>query len=533
VRDKTNPRVRVSRRVKPSRRAWLVAWSLTLAGGAAGWAAFPPLGWWPMAMVSTALLFAATRLLTPWRAFTVALGYGFVMFLPLLWWAKFAAGVVPWVILSAACAVLLGLAAPTWRYAAKLVQPKAWCLQPLLFAVLFTAADTFRGYFPFNGFPWVRFCFSQADSPLARLARLGGAPLITFAAALAGALLVSAGDQFVRRGRVTWAKGAVALALAAGIIILPAAIPLPTAAQSGTLLVAGVQGDVAVTEEGLFAHQREVLQNHVDGTLALAAAGVQPDVVLWPENSTDIDPETNQEAWDAIDGAAQAIDAPILVGSIQYTETGQRYNLGVVWEPGVGITDRYAKQHPAPWAEYIPMRSFSRLFSKKVDLIQHDMLPGTKPAVLALPVERLGRSVTLGDVICFEVADDAVVTGSIANGAEILVIQTNNASFGHTSESTQQLAMSRLRAIEYGRATVQVSTVGISAVIAPDGTVLEQTGLFEAAQFTAELPLRTSKTPAVWLARPVAVGFMLVGLALALAGIGAGVVARRRGSSRS
>ena len=190
----------------------------------------------------------------------------------------------------------------------------------------------------------------------------------------------------------------------------------------------------------------------------------------------------NAEAAADIDAAAQAVDAPMLIGTIQYPESGGRYNTSLLWEPGVGPVASYSKQRPAPFAEYIPLRSLVRPFSSAVDLVQNDMLAGTEPGVVPLESARLGRTVQVGDVICFEVAYDGIVRESVREGAEILVVQTNNASFGYSAESTQQLAMARLRAVELGRATVQVSTVGVSAVIAPNGTVAQDTELFTADQ---------------------------------------------------
>src|SRR5690606_22928953 len=167
-----------------------------------------------------------------------------------------------------------------------------------------------------------------------------------------------------------------------------------------------------------------------------------------------------------------------------------------LWDAEQGVIDRYAKQRPAPFAEYIPMRDLARRFSDAVDRVRTDMLPGTGVAVVDLPSTRLDRDVRLGVGICFEVAYDRIIREAVQHGAEVLVVPTNNATFGITAESTQQLAMSRLRAIEHGRATVQISTVGVSGVITPRGRVVERTELFTPAQMKAELPLRTTLTPA-------------------------------------
>ncbi|MCJ7827161.1 MAG: hypothetical protein MUP36_02840 [Demequinaceae bacterium] len=125
------------------------------------------------------------------------------------------------------------------------------------------------------------------------------------------------------------------------------------------------------------------------------------------------------------------------------------------------------------------------------------MLAGDEAGVIEVPVERLGRDVPVGVVICFEVSYDGLVRDTVTGGAEILIVQTNNANFGLTPESVQQLAMTRFRAVETGRAAVQASTVGVSAVVAPDGSVVSQTRLFTADYLVGEVPLRTSITPAV------------------------------------
>jgi len=316
---------------------------------------------------------------------------------------------------------------------------------------------------------------------------------------------------------------------AVAVLAVGLAVPLATQAESGTLAVGAVQGNVSKPGLDAFENRREVLTNHVDGTYSLLDSVDQGDldIVLWPENGSDYDPQVDAQAATDIDGAAQAVGAPILVGAQEFPETGGRYNVGLLWEPGVGVVDRYAKQHPAPFAEYIPIRELVRPFSSAVDLVTNDMIAGTEVGTIALDSDRLGRTVTIGDVICFEVAYDGLVRDSVAAGAEMLVIQTNNASFGPTAESTQQLAMSQLRAMETGRTTVQISTVGVSAVIAPNGTIVSRTGLFTHEQMIEDVALRTSTTPAVAVG-PYVPWVTLAGALLLLgAAAGAGVQRRR------
>src|SRR5699024_8357640 len=200
------------------------------------------------------------------------------------------------------------------------------------------------------------------------------------------------------------------------------------------------------------------------------------------------------------------------------------YNERFLWQPGVGSTYAYAKQIPAAFAEYIPMREVARLFSPAVDMVRTDMAAGEEVGVVPVPVDRTGQTVDVGTVICFEVAYDALIRSAVQDGAELLVVPTNNASFGYTSESVQQLAMSRLRAVEHGRTTVQISTVGVSGVIAPDGTVLQETGLFTHEHFTADIPLRSTLTIADRLGDWPMIAFT----ALAVLALALGVITGRR-----
>ncbi len=325
-------------------------------------------------------------------------------------------------------------------------------------------------------------------------------------------------------GRTLVATATAAVVLGAGLLV-----PLDTRAEVGTLRVGAVQGNVPTPGQDAFAQQREVLHNHATGTEALLSQ-VEPgelDLVVWPENGSDVDPQVDDDAADEIDDAARAVDAPILVGTIEYPETGGRYNTAVMWEPGVGATAIYRKQHPAPFGEYIPLREVLRPFSSAIDLVRNDMIAGTEVGVVPLESERLGRTVPIGDVICFEIAYDTLVRDAVRAGGEILVVQTNNASFGFTDESTQQLAMSTIRAIELGRATVQISTVGVSAVIAPNGVASHRTGLFTAAGIVEELPLRTSLTPAAAMGGWPAWAVDALGVVVVLAGmVGAARVRR-------
>jgi apolipoprotein N-acyltransferase len=497
-------------------------WTLLLAaaGGVATRVAFPEPGWWPMAYLGVGLLFLALRRDRAWWNALVGLVWGLAFIGPLITWADEAAGLVPWLALTIAEAGFVALFAAAWTWARR--GEAVWRnggLQVVVFAVLWTGVEELRQVFPFGGFPWGRLAFSQSEAPMAALMSLAGTPLTSAAVAATGAML---GRAILAARRVRLLSAVGWLAGTAALMVVGLVVPLPTTAEGGTLKVGVVQGNVPGQGFDAFGEAFQVLDNHADGTRALLdrVAPGDLDLVLWPENGTDIDPQVNADAAATIDGAARAVDAPMLVGTVQYPQTGGRYNTSVLWEPEQGVVASYTKQRPAAFGEYIPMRGFARHFSSRVDDVNVDMLPGHEPGYVPLASARLGRTVGIGDVICFEVAYDDLVRSAVRTGGEVLVVQTNNASFGWTDESTQQLAMSRLRAIEHGRATVQVSTVGVSAVIAPNGALLDTTSLFTADQMVATLPLRESLTLATrlgswpaWITDALAVCVVVAGAA--------------------
>ena len=468
---------------------------LAALGGTVTELAFSERSWWAAAVIGVALLALALHGASARRGFMLGLLWGLGFFLPHIWWANEAVGPVPWVglagleslIVAAGCAG--AVIARRWHLAQR------WpVVGAAVFAVVWTTTEQVRQVWPFGGFPWGRLAFSQVDGPLVGLARFGGAPLVSFAVAALGFLLATVVVTVLTRTRLRTPRS---LAVAALIPIGVGLLPIPTEPQAGVLMVAAVQGNVSTPGLDAFAQAREVLENHVVATRALLE-DVRPgelDVILWPENASDINPRVDLLASQSIDGVAASLGAPILLGTDHRTDD-VRYNDMVLWEPGRGATYSYSKQVPAAFGEYVPWRSFFRLFSPEVDRVRVDMARGSEPAVVPIQVDRLGRGVVLAAPICFEVAYDAVVRDAVRAGAEVLVVPTNNASFGYTAESIQQLAMSRFRAVEHGRGAVQISTVGVSGVIRPDGALVDRTELFTQDSMLAELPLRTSITMA-------------------------------------
>jgi apolipoprotein N-acyltransferase len=498
----------------PLRRRF--ALPLALAAGIALLLALPPYDLWWLAPAGVALLAAATHRRRLRSGFGLGFLAGLVLFVPLLNWTSFAAGWLPWALLSLAEAVYLGLTglATAWLSPAL----DRWrALWPPALGLLWVTQEALRDRAPFGGFPWGRLAFSQGDSPTLRLAAYGGAPLVTFAVAAAGGCVAA----------LLWQRPSRrALGLLAGLAALlagPAALPLGDGGGS-TKVVAIVQGNVPRLGLDFNVQRRAVLDNHAEATLKLAAAveagtAKQPDLVIWPENASDIDPLRNQDAAQEIAAAADTIGAPILVGAVLRTDNpADIKNAGILWNPVTGpdLAQQYVKRHPVPFAEYMPMRSVAKLVSDKVDLVRN-MLAGDHPGVIRT------AGLTLGDVICFEVAYDGIVRDTVTGGAQILAVQTNNATF-NSAEARQQLAMVRLRAVEHGRESLMASTVGVSAFVGADGGVHDESGFNEPSVMVRDMRLNESRT----LATRLGVWPEMVAVALTVAGLAGAFTLRRK-----
>ncbi len=488
------------------RRSWPWRTLLAALGGLAMLLAFPGYGLIGLAPLGPAALTLAVRGRRARGGAWLGLVTGLTFFVPLLSWTGIYVGPVPWLALATSQALYVALVGAAAAVVSRL---RFW---PLWTAALWVGAEALRGRLPFGGFPWGRLGFSQTDGPLMSLAAYGGVPLVSFAVALIGTLLAAAALALHRAWRTSSVpeERAPSLRAAALLVVAVLAVPLVGALAwlplPGSSLTAGgdavtvalVQGNVPRAGLDFNAQRRAVLDNHVERTLELAQAvedgeQARPDLVIWPENSSDIDPYANDDAARAIDRAAEAIGVPILVGAVVDGPGDTVRNTAIVWDPENGPGDTYDKRHPVPFAEYIPYRSFFRTFSDKVDLVRRDFLPGDEVGVLDV------GDAALGDLICFEVVYDGLTRDVVEGGAGMLVVQTNNATFGFTDESEQQLALSRLRAVEHGRTVAIAATSGISAVVAPDGTVVRDTALFTPAVVVVDVAQRSSTTVATRL----------------------------------
>ena len=423
--------------------------------------------------------------------FGVGLLFGLGYFVPLLPWIGIYVGPVPWLALAAVEAIFVGLGGAAIAKVARLPGAPIWA------AALWVATEAVTSRFPFGGFPWGKIAFSQADGPFVWLAAIGGTPLVSFGAVLSGFGLAVLMGELAGTGRIARPSAVPVLCAVLPLLVAFLAPSWVTGAHhtepAHTVTIAAVQGNVPRLGLDFNAQRRAVLDYHIRRTRVLAqdiAAHrvAKPDLVIWPENSSDIDPLRNPDAYAEISATVDQLGAPLLVGAVLVApDNHHTTNTSLVWEPRVGPTQRNDKRRVEPFGEYLPWRPLFRLLSSYADRAGY-FVAGHGPGVVTM------AHVKVGVAICWEIAFDGTVNESIRNGAQLLAVPSNNATFGKSEMTFQQLAMSRLRAVEHDRAVVVAATTGESAIIAPNGMLIDHTPLFTPAALVARIPLLDTTT---------------------------------------
>jgi apolipoprotein N-acyltransferase len=466
------------------------AWLIAIGSGAMLSLAYPPIGFGPYALIAVACLLVALRGRGALRGFLLGTVAGFTYFAFLMLWMQ-VIGLDAWLLLAAYCGLWIGFIG----FGATLVMRLP--LWPIWFAGLWVLSEGLRGRVPFGGYPWGELAFSQADQDIARwshfigMAGFSGLLAVIAGAGLAAILAAHAGR---RTPAILWSS----------VVVLPflvAAIWQPppggdTIGGPPTEHIAIVQGGTPQLGMGALDVRRVVLENHVQQTLDLAAAidageVPQPAFVLWPENSTDIDPFGDATVAADIQRAADAVGAPIVVGAVIAVPDvpGAAKNVGIVWNPETGPAELYVKNRPVPFGEFIPFREQLAPIIGRFERIPRDFVAGDQPGVLT------PGGVLIGNVICFEVAYEDVINAVVSGGARVITVQTNNATYGNTAQPAQQFDIERMRSLQTGRSVVIAATTGISAVIGPDGTPLEVIAENEVGFAVVDVPLRGQVPP--------------------------------------
>lgn len=470
--------------------------------------------------LSVTLMLLAIRGLRFWAAFGIGLLAGLSFHLSQVEWLTLYLGPIPWLALGTLEALIfasgMGATALVWRWLGLSPRPGLRRVGlSLALAVMFVAREWVANNLPYGGFPWSRLAQSQADSPLANWAFYGGLGALSLVVAILAAQLAvwlgswlehrqgggvapDAEEALARGSRLggAWtatkpAAAVVSLSVSIGLILVSAVTVLPKTGD-GLLVVGAVQGNA---NAGLFANpdRGSILRNHLEATELLpdTVTGEPLDVIVWPENASDVSPLADPEVAAQLDALVQDRQLPLVFGTI--TSRGEAiYNSSIYWDPDEGPIDYYDKKRPVPFAEYVPDRDFwYQLAPDLVGLISRGYDFGTRDGIFEL------AKADAGVLICFEIAIDAIGRELVRDGAQIIFSQTNNADFGRSDETFQQFAFARLRAIETGRAIVNISTVGVSGMILPNGEVIEELPFYEPAAMAAAMPLRSDLTPAM------------------------------------
>jgi apolipoprotein N-acyltransferase len=429
----------------------LVALLLSALSGALLSAAYEPVGKWWVAPIAVAVHMYALTLTH--RKVVSTFIFAATLNLIVLHWSSTFVGSIPWII--------LGLGLSLFYLPLALVSRWGMTSYPLIFIIM----EEVRNRFPFGGFGWVRIAYTQADAPFSKIAAIGGASALS-ALSVVCALIVFYGASR-KFSYITF------------LPFLLLFVPVNLTAVSATNVLM-IQGNVPQMGLDFNSRAKAVFNNHFQRTQEELTKDPNVDFVLWPENSVDVDPFTNQDVKQALD----TVEKPLIIGAI--VGKGNKFlNTSILW--GGELPPIYIKQHLTPFGEYIPLRSLASKISPYTDRVT-DFEPGQSQVLFTI------KDAVIAPIICFELVDDQLLHEA-ALTSNILAVQTNSATFGMSAESAQQLSITRVRAIEHGRNIVSVSTTGHSAVIDYNGNVVQKTVMGTADTIRATVDLVEGKTP--------------------------------------
>ena len=431
----------------------------------------PPWGWWPLAFIGIAIFARITTSGTtrPRTQFLFGTIFAFGWFAPGMCWMWFLTppGYVIAVLLFAA---LHGVASVIGSRS----------MYPLVALPLAHAlAETFRFSFPFGGVPLASLAISQSASPLVGIVRIGGPLLLTFCVLQIGFAL----SQLVVAPRIKH----IAVFSAFIVLIVCAGIIAPRGNDTGeTRTIAAVQGGGPQGTLAINTNPRDVVERHLAATRDINSTNL--DMVIWPENVIDVADFYNSDERIEIAEQAARLGAPFVVGITEDMNARYFTNAQIVVNEDGTLGDRYDKVRRVPFGEFVPLRGLLEALGAPVDRIPRDALAGSDIARLQV------GDTTVGVAISWEVFFSGRANEGIEAGGSMLVNPTNGSSYTGTILQTQQIASSRLRAIENGRWLVQVSPTGFSAFISPTGEVFDRTGVSEQRVLERTINLRSGRT---------------------------------------
>ena len=442
----------------------------------------PPWGWWPLAYVGVAV-FATCRPNSNRARFMFGTMFALAWLAPGMAWMWFltAPGYVIAAILFSAlhgvAAMITGAVTDQHKHRA-IVGPLAH-----------TLAEALRFSFPFGGVPLATLAISQAASPIAPIVRVGGPLLLTYVVLQIGFLLSNLRKIETQKHSVRTALIAVVV-----VAVLPIAGSIaPHGHDIGrSLNIAAVQGGGPQGTLAINTNSRDVVIRHLEATQTIAGGSAstnkQLDLVIWPENVIDVSSFSSSVERTEVAAEAARLNAPFLVGITEDLDNRYFTNAQVVVNTDGSLGDRYDKVRRVPFGEFVPMRGLLEAVGAPVDRIPRDAMAGQDTAILR------AADTTIAVVISWEVFFAGRANEGVERGATLLVNPTNGSSYTGTILQTQQIASSRLRALETGRWLVQVSPTGFSAFVSPSGQVFDRTGVSEQHVIIREVQLRSGRT---------------------------------------
>ena len=419
-------------------------------------AAFEPIGLWFLAIFGFALFFF--KLTSSDRPVIESFIFGFTLNAIVLYWSGKYVGALPWLLLALLQALFYLPIGLIYRRTKSL-----W-----LSALALLLMEELRARFPFGGFGWTRIAFSQVESPALPIVAIGGVLALS-------AFTIIIAILFARFG----AKSFITIA-----ILFIASVLLPQNPQgSGSVRLLAVQGNTPEVGLEFNSRAKAVFNLHRDATREFATQ--RYDAIIWPENAIDIDPRKHPEVASDIKELTKDLKTPLIAGVVQQ-ENGRPENASIMYSKEGKPQSVYVKRGLTPFGEFMPLRALAEFVSPMAKTVI-DFAPGDKL------VTHQVAGAQLGPIICYELIIDSLVR-DMANSSAAFIVQTNSATFANTAESAQQLAITRIRAVEHSRAILSVSTVGISAFIDNNGQVLSKTAENKKAFLVGDLPLSTNRT---------------------------------------
>jgi apolipoprotein N-acyltransferase len=368
-------------------------------------------------------------------------------------------------------------------------------------------AEWVRWSWPFGGVPLSTIAMGQADSPLAPTVRVLGPLLLVALVASIGVAISAAFDREWRT--VATVIGFVAVALGWAAIA-------PDGYAVRSINAAVVQGGGEQRTRATPGDGPIVLQRHIEASTLVRTP---VDLVVWPENVVNPEPPylappisnrllSYADAERAVSDVARRLHTTLLPGWFYAVDDHTTVNYTEVVNPDGNALGRYEKVRTVPFGEFVPLRWLLDPFARDV-LPPRDVRQGSKPAVLDTPVGPVGVSIS------WEIFFDTRGRDAISHGGELLTNPTNGSSYWLSIVQTQQIAASRLRALETGRWVLQAAPTGFSAIIEPDGTVRARTSIGEQAVLQGDVEMREGRTIALRVGRAP---MLVIALLLLIAG---------------